>query len=130
MASWNNLPSVILLEVFSYLDHDDRVRASTTCRHWRGTLFHRNFWQAVHFKLRANDDDSLRRTKFLTSCFASKLRNATLTFDSMDPSCVQEASRVLQELCKNDGIRRLQLRPSHCKLECPRKPDVNTFVHR
>jgi F-box protein 33 len=120
---WSDLPSVILVEVFSYLSQEDKIRASSTCENWRFALYHPSFWQSIHFKAKTEDQNSLSRTRYLTDCFAKKLRNATVTFDSMDPLCVQEAARVLQKLCDNDHLRRLLLIPSHCQFECPGRID-------
>lgn len=122
-SSWNNLPSVILIEVFSYLPQEDKIRASSTCKHWRYALYHPSFWQTIHFKAKTKDQNSLSRTRFLTDCFAKKLRNAMVCFDSMDPLCVQEATRVLQKICDNDHLRRLMLMPSHSRFECPGRID-------
>ncbi|PSN53043.1 hypothetical protein C0J52_03960 [Blattella germanica] len=120
---WNNLPSVILLEIYSYLPQEDKIRASSTCKHWRYALYHPSFWQSIHFKAKTKDQNSTSRTRYLTDCFAKKLRNATVSFDSMDPLCVQEAARVLQKLCENDHLQRLILIPSHCRFECPGRID-------
>lgn len=120
---WSDLPSVILVEVFSYLSQEDKIRASSTCKNWRFALYHPSFWQSIHFKAKTKDQNSLSRTRYLTDCFAKKLRNATVTFDSMDPLCVQEAARVLQKVCDNDHLRRLLLIPSHCRFECPGRID-------
>ena len=33
IASWDTLPSVILLEIFSYLTHENRIQASQVIHH-------------------------------------------------------------------------------------------------
>ncbi|XP_071448888.1 F-box only protein 33-like [Hetaerina americana] len=116
---WENLPSVILLEIFSYLSHEDKIRASSVCRQWRCTLFHSTFLRSIHFKARTEDLNSLARTRYLSSCFAKKLRNAIVSLDSLNPLCVREVARVLQKLSENSFVRRLILKPSHCRFECP-----------
>ena len=116
---WNNLPSVILLEVFSYLPQEDKIRASSTCKNWRCALYHPRFWQNIHFKAKSNDKNGMSRTRYLSDCFAKKLRNATISFDSLDPLCVQETAMVLQKLCENNLLQRLILIPSRCRFECP-----------
>ena len=122
-SCWSRLPTVILVEVFSYLPKEDKIRASSTCRHWRFALYHPSFWQTVHFKAKTKDENSLSRTRYLTDCFAKKLRNAIVSFDSMDALCVEEAARVLQKISDNDHVRRLVLVPSHCRFECPGRID-------
>lgn len=42
--SWNNLPSVVIYDVFQFLDKQDLLNASTTCRNWRACLFHPKIW--------------------------------------------------------------------------------------
>lgn len=39
-SCWNYLPSVILHEVFLYLETADRTNASSVCRNWREALYH------------------------------------------------------------------------------------------
>ncbi|XP_067002724.2 F-box only protein 33 [Anabrus simplex] len=130
-GSWSNLPSVILVEIFSYLSHSDKISAASTCKYWRCALFHPSFWQTIHFKAKTKDRNSILRTRYLSSFFSKKLRNTTVSFDSMDPLCVQEAARVIQKLCDNDHLRRLFLFPSHCRLECPGKEgDGRQFFER
>ncbi|XP_049816673.1 F-box only protein 33 isoform X2 [Schistocerca nitens] len=131
-GSWNHLPSVILLEVFTYLSQKERIRASSTCKQWRGTLFHSSFWPTVHFRLKTKDEDSVLRTRYQLKHFATKLRNATISFDAMDLICVQEAARIIQTLRKNESLRRLSLQPSHCRIEVPGRfaGDRITFIER
>lgn len=37
---WEYLPSVILHDIFSYLELKDRINASSTCTMWRNNLYH------------------------------------------------------------------------------------------
>jgi len=116
---WERLPSVILLEIFSYLPHKDKIQASSTCKHWRYSLYHASFWQSLRFRADSCDQNSVSRTRYLASCFAKKLRNATVSFNSLDPQCVQEVAKVLHKLSENPNLRRLILMASHCRLELP-----------
>jgi len=120
-VSWNNLPSVILNEIFSYLSHNDKVRASSTCKNWRFALSHPRCWRNVDFVVKPQDNlaKSIARTRYLLECAARKLHNAVITFDSMDPSCVDEISNVIESLSENVNLKRLILKPSNCSLDCP-----------
>lgn len=42
--SWNNLPVVVVFDVFQFLDKQDLLNASTTCKAWRSCLFHPKIW--------------------------------------------------------------------------------------
>uniref|UniRef100_A0A1B6LRU6 F-box domain-containing protein n=1 Tax=Graphocephala atropunctata TaxID=36148 RepID=A0A1B6LRU6_9HEMI len=123
-VSWNNLPSVILNEVFSYLSHNDKVRASSTCKNWRFALSHPRCWRNVHFVIKPSDkSNDIARTRYLVDCAARKLHNASVTFDSMDLVCVQETSNVVESLSENANLRRLFFKPSNCSLVCPGEQD-------
>ncbi|XP_075215156.1 F-box only protein 33-like isoform X2 [Lycorma delicatula] len=127
---WNNLPSVILYEIFSYLSLEDKIRASSSCKHWRYALYHPSFWKNVHLKLKSNDPDNVSKTQYFTSCLGSKLQNLTVTFDSVDPVCVEELANVLQSLIGNFNLRNISLVPSHCSLEYPKRDVSQDFFTR
>lgn len=116
-GSWNNLPSVILLEVFKYLPRNDTISASSTCKQWRQHLYHATLWRNLTFKINSHDEDTVARSRYLASCFSKKLRSATVKFDSLDPVCVEEAARVVKKLSKNTELRKFHLMPSNCHSE-------------
>lgn len=125
MVLWNNLPSVILNEIFSYLVHEDKVRASSTCKNWRFALSHPRCWRNVNFLIKPNKEfDNIERTRYLINCAARKLHNANIMFDSMDAMCVEETANVLENLAENGNLRRLFLKPSNCSLVCPGEQDA------
>ncbi|XP_034245600.1 F-box only protein 33 [Thrips palmi] len=116
-GSWNNLPSVILLEVFKYLPRNDTISASSTCKQWRQHLYHATLWRNLTFNINSHHEDTVARNRYLASCFAKKLRSATVKFDSLDPVCVEEAARVVKKLSKNTELRKFHLMPSNCHSE-------------
>ncbi|XP_052122151.1 F-box only protein 33 [Frankliniella occidentalis] len=118
-GTWNNLPSVILLEVFKYLPRNDTISASSTCRQWRQNLYHGSLWRNLTFEINSHEEDTASRNRFLTSCFARKLRSAIVKFDSLDPLCVEEAARIVRKLINNPELRKLHLIPSNCRIELP-----------
>ena len=42
--TWNNLPSVVIYDVFQFLGKQDLLNASTACKNWRACLFHPKIW--------------------------------------------------------------------------------------
>lgn len=42
--SWNNLPSVVIYDVFQFLNKQDLLNASISCKNWRACLFHPKIW--------------------------------------------------------------------------------------
>lgn len=119
VVCWNNLPSVILYEIFSYLTHKDKIVASSTCHNWRFALNHPSFWKNVHFKMKSSDENSVSRIQYLSSCSSRKLRNATVTFDSINVICVEQVAKVIENLLDNFNLKILYLKPSNCTIDCP-----------
>lgn len=115
---WNNLPSVILLEIFSYLPHDEKIRTSQVCRNWRYALFHPCFWKKITFTLDMKQEDNMPRARFLSNCFGRSVREATIKCDTVG-HCVNETSRLLAKLSVNIHLRKLYLEPSSCTFEWP-----------
>ncbi|XP_023288899.1 F-box/LRR-repeat protein 3, partial [Orussus abietinus] len=111
---WGNLPSVILLEVFSYLPHESRIAASQVCKNWRYALFHPTFWKKITFTLK--DEDNISWARFLANCFGLSVREATIRCDSPG-RCVGEALWILKKLSSNTHLRKLFLEPSSCAFE-------------
>ncbi|XP_011057551.1 PREDICTED: F-box only protein 33-like [Acromyrmex echinatior] len=108
--SWDNLPTVILQEIFSYLSHETRIRASQVCKNWRYTLFHPNFWKKITFVFR--DQDSVLWARFLANRFALSVHEATIRWAksrSRKINCTGETYRLLKKLSHNRQLRKLCL---------------------
>ncbi|XP_058810849.1 F-box only protein 33 [Phymastichus coffea] len=119
--SWDNLPSVILLEIFTYLPHENRIQASQVCRNWRYTLFHPSFWKKITFNL--TDSDSILWSRCLSNWFKFSVQEVTIRCESSN-AFVREALYVLQKLSENRQLRKLFLEPSKCMFEYPNQ-EVN-----
>ncbi|RZF41356.1 hypothetical protein LSTR_LSTR000070 [Laodelphax striatellus] len=114
---WNNLPSVLLYEIFSYLSEADRIKASSTCKYWRYALYHPSFWKNVSLKLKSNDSDNASKAQYLSSCLGSKLQNLTVTFDIFDPYCTSEMTNVLKSLIGNYNLKSVSIIPTHSSFD-------------
>lgn len=114
-SCWNNLPSVILQEIFSYLPQENRIKASQVCKNWRYALFHPSFWRKITFVLK--DEDSISWARFLADCFGLSVHEATIRCDI---AChIVETSHLLKKLCCNRQLRKLYLEYSSSIFECP-----------
>ncbi|XP_067628767.1 F-box only protein 39 [Eurosta solidaginis] len=58
-SQWNQLPDIILEEIFSYLNYRERYYASLVCRHWYNAFYLPNVW--LNFLV---DDRTLTRAKY------------------------------------------------------------------
>ncbi|XP_032680868.1 F-box only protein 33 isoform X2 [Odontomachus brunneus] len=108
--SWDNLPSVILQEIFSYLPHKSRITASQVCRNWRCTLFHPSFWRKISFVFK--DEDSVSWVRFMADCFALSVHEATIRWDISSRryiDCMSETYNLLKKLSYNRQLRKLFL---------------------
>lgn len=47
MASFNDLPPEIIIEIFSYLSRKDRISCSNVCAYWRQDLNSPSLWKNI-----------------------------------------------------------------------------------
>ncbi|XP_011494208.1 PREDICTED: F-box only protein 33 [Ceratosolen solmsi marchali] len=119
---WDSLPSVILLEIFSYLPQESRIQASQVCRYWRYALFHPSFWKKITFTLM--DNDSILWSRCLSSWFKFSVQDVTIRCESAN-NYVREALFVLKKLSGNRQLRKVFLEPIRCMFEYPTQ-EVNS----
>ncbi len=112
--SWTTLPSLIIVEILSYLTLTDRLNASATCKRWRSCLFHPLLWRSLSFKVKYG---SRRRSKHLADLCGRFVREAKLEFSSQDPTDVKECLRILEMFADNVNLEKLAIRPSSCQIE-------------
>ncbi|XP_003491682.1 F-box only protein 33 [Bombus impatiens] len=111
---WNNLPSIILQEIFSYLPYNCRLRASQVCKNWRYALFHPHFWKKITFVLK--DEDSVSWTKCLANNFELSVQEVTIICD-ISNYCAKETLALLKKLRYNRQLRKLFLEPINSTFE-------------
>ncbi|KAK6624779.1 hypothetical protein RUM44_011639 [Polyplax serrata] len=109
VVCWNNLPSVVLLEIFKMISHEERINASTTCREWRKALFFPNFWRDLTIKVYSkNDRYAVERCQFFAKSFLLSLRNVRIIF-SYKKSYLMQVTEVLCKLSENRQVKKLFL---------------------
>ena len=113
-SQWSSLPSIIIVEILSYLSLSDRLNASATCKRWRSCLFHPSLWRSVSFKVKYG---SRRKSRYLTDMCGRFLREAKVDFSSEEPADVRECLRILEIFGENINLEKLALRPSSCQVE-------------
>lgn len=101
---WNLLPSVILIEILSYLPLSDKISACSTCKAWRSALFHPSFWRKIELVFKSSDWSRLERSRFVASWGARKLRSCILQLETVNTSCLVEADHVLLKLTRNPQV--------------------------
>lgn len=110
------MPEIILLEIFAHLSISDRFSASSTCKRWRGVLFHPNNWSSKLFNF---DQRDIQREIFLSSRIGHFVKECTIKFcdklhflplfNVSDSSRGAEVIKLLQRLSTNKRLKRLTL---------------------
>nr|XP_023024571.1 uncharacterized protein LOC111512658 [Leptinotarsa decemlineata] len=108
---WDKLPSVVLTEIYSFLDHKDRRSASSVCKHWREQYFHPRFWTSVEFVI---ESDNLERVRFLSYMFGTMAVQAKIVIHSLNKDCLKEFVILFDHLARNNNLKSLILEPSYC----------------
>lgn len=120
---WSNLPSIIIVEIFSYLSLKDRLRASSVCKTWRNNLFHPKLWHKVVFQLNSCDNKAVNRNndgaRFLAKQCGSFVKEVVIEVNSTNPKDVQLCKDILKILTLNNNLRALSIKPRSSRLEWP-----------
>ncbi|XP_002732934.1 F-box only protein 33-like [Saccoglossus kowalevskii] len=117
-TDWSRLPSVVIVEIFSFLSHKDRIHASSICSRWRQCIFHPSLWKKLEFNL--ENDYEYGRANFLSSRCGNFVGDFTLEW----PDYLLEnkkALAVLQNLRRNRRLQKL------CLLACNSDFDDETL---
>lgn len=112
--SWALMPSVLIVEILSYLCLKDMLIASSVCKAWRSYLFQAKLWPRIAVFLRRN---RRQRNKFLADVCGRFVRECAVYFDPHDGEELKDCYRMLQVLSENRNIQVLQLHPRSCHIE-------------
>ncbi|KAL0279153.1 UNVERIFIED_CONTAM: hypothetical protein PYX00_000767 [Menopon gallinae] len=106
---WNNLPSVVLLEIFKRITHQERIHASATCKEWRKALFFPNFWREISINIYSKTDKyAIERCQFFTRSFMSSLRSIKIIF-TYEKHYLMQLCEIITKLAGNGQMLRLHL---------------------
>ena len=72
----SDLPSELIVHIFSFLSASDRLRASASCSHWRECLFYPALWPQLRICLRVSPAEQPRLEFLMRKCgwFVRELR--------------------------------------------------------
>jgi len=107
--SWALLPSVLIVEILSYLSLKDKLNASQTCKRWRSYLFQPKLWPSISLSLQRNRRS---RTNFLTGVCGRFVKDCTIKFDPHEVNELRDCLNILMRLRDNKSIQVLQLEPA------------------
>lgn len=112
--SWTLIPSVLIVEILSYLSLKDRLNASSVCKRWRSYLFQAKLWPVLSVSLRRN---RRQKNKFLADVCGRFVRECAIFFDPHDSEELRDCYKILQILGDNKNLQVLQLQPRSCHIQ-------------
>lgn len=119
---WGSLPSVLIVDILSYLSHEDRLKASSVNKRWRNCLFHPSLWSKIKFQLGFS---KRHRSRFLADRCGRFVREAVIKFNAHNCLEVREGMRIITILRSNKNLQHFALFPSSCHIEWPDSNFVN-----
>lgn len=122
---WNDIPNVVLDQIFAHLSWPDTVNASSTCKRWRCGLYHPCFWKSISFSLTALDKDKEEKAKYFMHVFGKIVKYVDIIFDSLDPMSSLLTDDLLNVLADNAQLKKLMLVPNRYALY-PTRSNTNT----
>lgn len=128
---YSELPEIVLVEIFSYLNFNDLCSASSTCKSWRQIFYHPKLWSSIpyrtlHLTLLDRQHD-IYSCRYLTTHFLSITRSIDLHFDPTDIQIIKDVFQILDTLaCTNRQLKMLRFRPTTTR--CTFAPDQQPFV--
>lgn len=120
MASedWSSLPSIITVEIFSYLNLTDKLNASSVCHRWRNCLFHPSLWKDYCLKLKSG---TKKRNINLADVCGKFVREIVLEFHTRNSLSMRESVGLLHTISDNTNLQCLVLKPSSFRVEWPER---------
>ncbi|CAH1796780.1 unnamed protein product [Owenia fusiformis] len=106
---WDNLPSVIIVEILSYFSVNERLKVSTICKKWRQNLFHPTLWRKATITL---DKMETKKSKKLFQMCGRFFRECVIEFNSESLKYISDCAKVLLALSENRHMQTLILKPT------------------
>ena len=115
-TDWALMPSVLIVEILSYISLTDRLKVSSVCKRWRSCLFHPTLWSRITFDVGLKKRE---KSKFLSSVCGRFIKECVVKFNSHDVDSVKECLKLMRILAQNKNLQVFCLEPSGCHMEWP-----------
>ena len=114
---YSELPQIVLVEIFSYLNLHDLCSASSTCKLWRQIFYHPKLWSSIPYRTLQltllDRHHDLYACRYLTTNFLSIARSIDIHFDPTDIQIIKDICQILDTLsCTNRQLKVLRFRPT------------------
>ncbi|XP_053675918.1 F-box only protein 33 [Anopheles nili] len=114
--NWGQLPALAISNIFQCLNHQDRLRASTACWHWRSTIFQPRFFKRIQFNVAREQN---RKNSFFLEKLAHIVSEVKIAFDSCNLYDVEQAAEILYKLSKSSRLLSISILPKYATLVTP-----------
>ncbi|CAF0954244.1 unnamed protein product [Didymodactylos carnosus] len=135
VQQWNNLPNVVLIEIFTLLSDSDLLNTSSTCINWRRIFYHPKLWSKQRLQLKLIDRTyNLSAYRYKMQNFLLYSQLVELRFDPTQILILKEILQAFEILACNRQLKSLILRPitsSSClnEKEQPTGPLCDKIFH-
>ena len=111
--NWMSLPNLVLIEIFSYLNRNEKIQASSVCKSWRSSLFYPKFWRGLHLNF-IRDPYEFEKSSFLSRHVPFHfLEELVISFD-FDKCCLDYTLDCLESVAKSNNLQKLKLKTNKC----------------
>uniref|UniRef100_A0A1A9W7L6 F-box domain-containing protein n=1 Tax=Glossina brevipalpis TaxID=37001 RepID=A0A1A9W7L6_9MUSC len=113
---WGELPTLVLGQIYEYLEPRDRLNASLACKHWRSVLFQKRFFTNFKLKLHVDND---RQCKFFRHTLHHLTSELTIIFDFLNVFHIEKIRRILYKIARCDNVQGLRFQTNSVGLVPP-----------
>ncbi|XP_014089409.1 F-box only protein 33 [Bactrocera oleae] len=116
LPAWDQIPFLVLGKIYNYLEPQDRLNASQTCRHWRGVLFQKRFFNNFKFTLHINNE---RQYTFFRQTLCNLATEVTINFDFMNVFHIEKVRKILYRIARCNNLQGLHFSTSNMGIIAP-----------
>ncbi|KAI9586813.1 hypothetical protein GQX74_002660 [Glossina fuscipes] len=113
---WGELPTLVLGQIYEYLEPRDRLNASLACKHWRSVLFQKRFFTNFKLKLHVDND---RQCKFFRHTLHHLTSELIIIFDFLNVFHIEKIRRILYKIARCDNLQGLRFQTNSVGLVPP-----------
>ncbi|KAH8302639.1 hypothetical protein KR044_009163 [Drosophila immigrans] len=110
IPEWQTIPTLVLEQIFDFLDSRDRRAAANCCWAWRQHFFQRRYFRNFRFHIDVAQDDQLT---FFHRSMANLAKELVIVFDFHNAFHIQKIRGLLYKAARCDNIRALRFQTNN-----------------
>ncbi|XP_034480641.1 uncharacterized protein LOC117786470 [Drosophila innubila] len=116
IPQWQTIPTLVLEQIFDFLDSRDRRAAANCCWAWRQHFFQRRYFRNFRFHIDVAQDDQL---SFFHHSMSNLAKELVIVFDFHNAFHIQKIRGLLYKAARCDNIRALRFQTNNVGLVAP-----------